>query len=284
MPMKKRTQSISVENQPVDVIEWGARLVGKIGDKNFFLNLPELIQELWHLDFCMIFFYPSLNKPVALFDGLTPEGFGRGVENYVGETYVINPFYRAIEPGLGSGLHIMSDLALRIGPMNEDISPLKVRPDHNEELGFVTDGWPENAKEIMLAVSLPDGGTIEVSISQLKSKSESEIPSLGALERMTPIIIAGIQKHTEIYPIGAQRRSSQFGAASLSKDEQFRELTRREFEVVELILSGHSSPSIALHLDIALPTVKSHRRNIFRKLEISAQAELFALAAMFVAS
>ena len=281
--MKMRPPSISGDTQPIDVIEWGARLVGKIGDQNFFLKLPELIKEIWRHDFCMIFFYPTQNNPVALFDGLTPEGFGRGVENYVRETYVINPFYRAIEAGLGSGLHTMNDLALRIEPTNEEAFPLKVRPDRSEELGFVTHGWPENAKEVMLAVPLPDGGAIEVSISQLKSKSESEIPPLGVLERMAPVIIAGIQKHVEICPVDAQRKLNQFGAALLSGDEKFHELTRREFEVVELILSGHTSPSIVLHLGIALPTVKSHRRNIFRKLGISAQAELFALATILIA-
>ncbi len=281
--MKVQPLSISSDNQPIDVIEWGARLVGKISDKDFFLKLPELFKEIWHHDFCMIFFYPTQNNPVALFDGLTPEGFGRGVENYVRETYVINPFYRAIEAGLGAGLHTMSDLALRIGPADEDAFPLKVRPDRTEELGFVTDGWPESAKEIMLAVPLPDGGAIEVSISQLKSKSESEIPPLDVLEHMALVIIASIQKHVEICPVNAKQQPNQFGATSLSEYEKFRDLTRREFEIVELILSGHSSPSIVLHLGIALPTVKSHRRNIFRKLGISAQAELFALAAMLVA-
>ena len=48
-------------------------------------------------------------------------------------------------------------------------------------------------------------------------------------------------------------------------------------QVVQLILVGHTSTSISLQLDVSVSTVKSHRRNIYGKLEISSQAELFSL-------
>jgi DNA-binding NarL/FixJ family response regulator len=47
--------------------------------------------------------------------------------------------------------------------------------------------------------------------------------------------------------------------------------------VLQLILHGHSSQSIAGKLDIALRTVKLHRQNLYQKLDISSQAELFYL-------
>ena len=54
-------------------------------------------------------------------------------------------------------------------------------------------------------------------------------------------------------------------------------LTPREREVVGLVLRGHSSVSIAKVLDVATGTVKIHRRNIYSKLGISSQAQLFSL-------
>lgn len=51
-------------------------------------------------------------------------------------------------------------------------------------------------------------------------------------------------------------------------------LTRREKEVLVLIVSGKRSAEIARTLDIATATVEVHRRNIRRKLEIFTVAEL----------
>jgi DNA-binding CsgD family transcriptional regulator len=45
---------------------------------------------------------------------------------------------------------------------------------------------------------------------------------------------------------------------------------------VSYVLQGHSTESIARHLDISPGTVKIHRKNIYRKLGISTQAQLFA--------
>ena len=53
-------------------------------------------------------------------------------------------------------------------------------------------------------------------------------------------------------------------------------ITRREAEVAALIVRGHSTSAIGLILDISPQTVKVHRRNIYRKLNISSQTELFA--------
>ncbi|WP_445495260.1 helix-turn-helix transcriptional regulator [Photorhabdus sp. SF281] len=54
-------------------------------------------------------------------------------------------------------------------------------------------------------------------------------------------------------------------------------LTPRECEIVELILQGKGSPQIAEKLFISTGTVKNHRKNIYQKLQIRSQAELFSL-------
>jgi DNA-binding CsgD family transcriptional regulator len=54
-------------------------------------------------------------------------------------------------------------------------------------------------------------------------------------------------------------------------------LTVRERENAHLILRGHSVKSTARVLNISPETVRMHRKNLYTKLEISSQAELFAL-------
>ncbi len=54
------------------------------------------------------------------------------------------------------------------------------------------------------------------------------------------------------------------------------ELTQREREITQLLLRGHSSKSIARELGIAPGTVMVHKRNLFAKLGITSQYELFS--------
>jgi DNA-binding CsgD family transcriptional regulator len=54
-------------------------------------------------------------------------------------------------------------------------------------------------------------------------------------------------------------------------------LTPREKEIVELILEGHPSITIAKRLGIGRGTVKNHRRRLYDKLDITSERELFLL-------
>jgi DNA-binding CsgD family transcriptional regulator len=54
-------------------------------------------------------------------------------------------------------------------------------------------------------------------------------------------------------------------------------LTDRETQVINLVLHGHSTKTLAEKLSISMETVKLHRKHAYAKLEISSQAELFYL-------
>lgn len=53
-------------------------------------------------------------------------------------------------------------------------------------------------------------------------------------------------------------------------------LTEREREITQLLLRGHSTKSAARRLDIAPGTVMVHKRNLFSKLGVTSQLELFS--------
>lgn len=53
------------------------------------------------------------------------------------------------------------------------------------------------------------------------------------------------------------------------------ELSSRERELVELVLAGHPTATIATRLGIAIGTAKNHRRRIYEKLDITTERELF---------
>jgi LuxR family maltose regulon positive regulatory protein len=55
-------------------------------------------------------------------------------------------------------------------------------------------------------------------------------------------------------------------------------LTPRELEVLELLAEGLTNPEIAQRLVISLPTVKSHTRNLYQKLDVHRRREAVAQA------
>jgi DNA-binding NarL/FixJ family response regulator len=58
-------------------------------------------------------------------------------------------------------------------------------------------------------------------------------------------------------------------------DEVKAVLTRREFEVFELLVSGMTDAEISKSLYISPHTTKSHNRNIYKKLEVANRIELY---------
>ena len=55
-------------------------------------------------------------------------------------------------------------------------------------------------------------------------------------------------------------------------------LTPREAEVLELLQDGSTNGQIAQRLSIGIETVRTHARNIYRKLGIASRRELTRLA------
>ncbi len=54
------------------------------------------------------------------------------------------------------------------------------------------------------------------------------------------------------------------------------QLTSRELDVLELVVSGATNKAIAAHLGLGLATVKTHLHHIFQKAEVSVRSELVA--------
>lgn len=55
-------------------------------------------------------------------------------------------------------------------------------------------------------------------------------------------------------------------------------LTETEHRVVELVAQGLTNPQIAARMFISAQTVKTHMKNVFRKLDVSTRSELAAVS------
>ncbi|WP_417454599.1 helix-turn-helix transcriptional regulator [Kiloniella sp.] len=281
---------------------WVSALIDNIGNANFFPWIAKQMKQVIPHEFCIIFQYKKEHCPQVLYDGLSPLGYREGLKNFLQSTWQINPFYHACREGLKPGLHTMEALSreaqtrksqarkAQARPYIEKIrtnTDYKMRPDQMEEIGYVTDGWPSGMQELMLAVPLPGDDVIEISLSQKIDHTDKGAPLLEQSQELVPVIISAIKKHCETLGLGHSTLNHTTPGLTQSSQPLLPApdfLTRREKHIMDLILSGHGSEAIGLHLGIALPTVKTHRRNLYRKLGISSQAELFALMSSHMSS
>ncbi len=67
-------------------------------------------------------------------------------------------------------------------------------------------------------------------------------------------------------------------------DSVVRSITRREYDILRLIAKEFSTKQIAEELNISVPTVETHRRNLLRKVGVKNTAGLvrFAVEQMIV--
>jgi len=103
---------------------------------------------------------------------------------------------------------------------------------------------------------------------------------LGRLELIAPVVRAAMRRVWNLYDdSGGTGSDDDFHQRLTRCFEGFGAdvLTDRERQVSQFLLRGHSSKSIARELGIAPGTVMVHKRNLFSKLGISSQYELFSL-------
>jgi DNA-binding CsgD family transcriptional regulator len=137
-----------------------------------------------------------------------------------------------------------------------------------------------------LGMLLPDGGDWCLGIFLDRTRQRYSRTEIGRFHEVYPVIEAIHEQDLRYRPTGFRRTAQQdaFGLAPVIPDRFWNahpamgQLTEREREIVNLILSGHTSGSIAQLLTIEPGTVKNHKSNIYRKLGIGSERQLFVTA------
>ena len=251
-------------------------LIELLGRDSFAEDLADILElQFGHAHF-HVFLYRDKLAPAVLASRPNPTTYERGLKNYLNYTYVINPAYRAYRMGKEAGVYMISDFIQNDSQSILDEHDIDVHIEDSEPIGYRTPGWPKNMAEVIVLINLPNKTVLDFSfLSPLGSRQTKDAKA--SLERLFPILNAVLLRQFAINPGSLDSEST-----LSSQEDRFHEfgcdvLTAREREITQLVLIGHSSNSISLNLGISLPTVKSHRRNIYSKLQISSQAELFSL-------
>jgi DNA-binding CsgD family transcriptional regulator len=239
---------------------------------SFIAVLRRFVAALVPFDDLNVFCQKGTDRPQVIWSSFQPSVIRTGVRNYVESTYVVDPFAQAFRTGAPEGAYRGSDMATPASLSGKELGslPLQVRP--GEELGFVTDDWPEHQSElqIVFALGLESKSDICYQVGLYRDPVGPVFSDRDArlLTGVTPLISGAFSQYWN-------RLSRPRGGSA--EAPCMRLLSPRERDVIELVLQGFASAAISTLLQVTLETVKTHRKRAYRKLHISSQAELFAL-------
>jgi len=251
-------------------------LIKVIGSKTFFNDLSDTLATTFGFECFNIFLYQTDAAPVSLANRPARCSYQRGLDNFLNFTYVINPVFRAFQGNAASGVYLISDFVPDDFKRVIDTADIDIFVEDSEAIGYRTPGWPKNMVECIVLVHLPNGMAIDFSFLVPRGRKQSAT-CLAQLGQLFPALERVVCRQFEIDPASFDCAPQRPGQEDRFQDFGSDVLTDREMQVVQLILVGHASGSIALQLDVTISTIKTHRRNIYGKLDISSQAELFSL-------
>ncbi len=88
-----------------------------------------------------------------------------------------------------------------------------------------------------------------------------------------------VERIREAFALDAERRTERKERERIA--ERLQRLTRREREVFDLLVRGHSNKEIAEKLEVSHRTVEVHRARVMHKMEAGSLAELVQAAVRF---
>ncbi len=244
--------------------------IDSIGQDGFQENLIGALEVLAKIDYSQAYAYFQSERPLCLFHNFSAESKVIYVDDYLKGPYLLDPFFKACSRQIDAGLYRLRDIA----------------PDRFYQSEYYRSYYNQTglSDEICYTFYLDKGVAVVISLMRSDKHSRFSAREIRVLESVVPIVVSLAQRHwhsvPEKFDISAVE-GDQPGDYSLIENTisaMFnKRLTPRETQVVAQVLEGHSSDSIARDLGISVGTVRIHRRNIYAKLQISSQQELFAI-------
>ena len=234
----------------------------QLGEGQFAETLSTGIREFVAADDVSLIRYHESGAPTIEYT-LPPKRRGStALDRYVKGPFLLDPFYRAAAIENRFGVFRLSTLAPNGFKESEYFRTWYHECGFTDECGMLIQ---LNNGFVNLALGMTDGS---------RKFSKRQFDQLGSI---SPAIEALVQQHwrdapTPVRESGLRERlHNALGAFGSSI------LTRREQQVIELVLLGHSTRLVAEKLGISAETVKLHRKHAYAKLDISSQSELFYL-------
>ena len=216
-----------------------------------------------HEGTCLLAFHRD-RTPEVLHHTLEPAGASHYLDRYLAGPYLLDPLFQLSQQSIKPGIC-----------RYREATPDRFRSSEYYrqycEQTHLTD-------EIDYLVDAGGGTTIALVVGRRTRRfSQAEVLRLNDLVDVVHAAMRNTWSHHQRH-ISASRDTDTTHLRLTRCFVRFGEgvLTDRERQITQLLLRGHSTKSVARELDIAPGTVMVHKRNLFSKLGISSQYELFS--------
>lgn len=241
-----------------------ASCLDALGTPAFAGKLAEGLRSVMPYEFTVIFGYTGKDRPLALFDDFTPARRKLHVDDYLEGPYLIDPFFLASIGDTAPGIWRLKDIAPDRFYQGEYYRSYYAKTGLAEEVAFLIDLDTE----------------FQIVVSLMRTEKKFSKAEMRVLSEIQPIVEALCRRHwSGVDKSGPGKTSDILNQRVADAFNTIGDgaLTDREGQIVELTLRGHSSEAIGRLLSISPGTVRIHRRNVYSKLRINSQGELFSL-------
>jgi DNA-binding CsgD family transcriptional regulator len=240
-----------------------AKLIPTVGSAEFPTALVEFLGELTQFDDVTILLYPGTDLPVIEYFTVSEATGTSTLDPFAKGTFLLDPYYLAATRDRQFGVFCLRDL-----------SPTGFRDSEYYKLWYRNCGYQD---ECGFLIPLTGDGFANIALGKTTKRARFSKREVAALASAFPTIAALCQRHWA--DAGREKADidlrGQLHAALNAFGSSL--LTDRETQVINLVLHGHSTRTLAEKLSISTETVKLHRKHAYAKLEVSSQAELFYL-------
>ena len=243
-----------------------AKMTAAIGSPHWFDSVLNLLGEVCAIDSGGVMVYHREQRPRRIVHRFNPQERALPEDAYLSGPYVLCPNYQLFAQGCPSGIYWLRDIA----------------PDDFYESEFYRVFYSQIglSDSIDLLWRINDDTALNIFIERSIRHAKFQLEDMVAINMLLPLVFASAAKHHELTLATSQRDIDTLTHRKVqSTIENFASslLTQRERQVLFYMISGYSSALTAQRLNTTEGTIKIHRKNIHRKLDISSQAELFSL-------
>lgn len=239
-----------------------ARLLPSLGSGDFCPLLVSTIRRLVPVDEVSVIEYESDSMPIIAFADPDPAA-QPNLDAFLKGAFLLDPYYVAATKHQKSGFFELLELAPTAFRQSEYFNIYYQHSELRDECGYL--------------VPIKGGGFVNIELGQIGS-SEFSQENLQILRDVSPLVEVLCDLHWRKKQRNDKRETRLRGQLeSALANFGGSVLTKRECEVINLVLVGHSTKTLAEALDISPETVKLHRKHAYAKLDVKTQSELFYL-------
>jgi DNA-binding CsgD family transcriptional regulator len=243
-----------------------ARMTAAIGSADWYDAVLNLLGTVCAVDSGGAMVYHREQRPRRILHRFDPSERALPEDAYLSGPYVLDPHYQLFAAGGPNGVHRLTDIA------PDDFFQSEYYRVFYSQIGL--------SDSIELLWRIDADSALNVFIERSIRHPKFQDADMVAINTLLPVIFASAARHHELTAAASRRDTDNLTHRKVqSTIENFASslLTQRERQVLFYLISGYSSALTAQRLATTEGTIKIHRRNIYRKLDIGSQAELFSL-------